>query len=405
MTIKDRYPLPSADMLFDQLATAKVYTKIDLRWAYHRIRIAEGEEWKTAFRTRYGLFEYLVMPFGLTNCPATFQRHVNEVLRAFVDRFVIVYLDDILIYSNNIEEHTQHVRQVFEVLRKNELYAKVEKCEFHTTSVEYLGFKISPKGIEMDPKKVETITTWTPPTTATGVRSFLGFANFYRRFIYEYSRVASPLFGLLKKDITFNWTLQCNQAFEDLKERFTTGPILKHFEGNRPTRIETDASDYAIAAVLLQEGDDGELHPIAFASRTLAPAEKNYEVYDKEMLAIVYACIEWRPLLLSLDQRFEILTDHRSLAWFMTTKVLNRRQVRWAERLADFEFEITYRPGTSNNQADALSRRDDIYPSVGGTSFATKNPENFRQFFQPHHLRLGQATPSYLADNLIDNIR
>jgi hypothetical protein len=273
------------------------------------------------------------------------------------------------------------------------------------TSVEYLGFKISPKGIEMDPKKVETITTWTPPTTATGVRSFLGFANFYRRFIYEYSRVASPLFGLLKKDITFNWTLQCNQAFEDLKERFTTGPILKHFEGNRPTRIETDASDYAIAAVLLQEGDDGELHPIAFASRTLAPAEKNYEVYDKEMLAIVYACIEWRPLLLSLDQRFEILTDHRSLAWFMTTKVLNCRQVRWAERLADFEFEITYRPGTLNNQADALSRRDDVYPSVGGTSFATKNPENFRQFFQPHHLRLGQATPSYLADNLIDNIR
>lgn len=188
-----------------------------------------------------------------------------------------------------------------------------------------------------------------------------------------------------------------------LKDRFTTGPILTHFQGRLETRIETDASDYAVAAVLLQRGDDGLWHPVAFASRTLLPAEKNYEVHNKEMLGVVYACLEWHPLLLSTTLAFTVLTDAKSLQWFMTTKVLNRRQVWWAERLADFDFTITYRPGTSNNQADPMSRRDDVYPSGGDSSFATKNPENTRQFFQPHHLR--NSTNEYLADNLLEELR
>ena len=402
MTVPDRYPLPSADMLFDRLSHAKIFTKLDLRSAYHRIRVAEGDEWKTAFRTRYGLFEYLVMPFGLTNAPAVFQRHVNDVLREYVDRFVIVYLDDILIYSEDETTHQQHVKDVLRKLRGTELYAKVEKCDFHTNVVEYLGFRISPNGLEMDPAKVSTIMAWKPPVYPTGVRKFLGFANFYRRFILNYSTIASPLFNLIKKDVNFKWDDACQHAFEYLKARFTSGPILQHFVDERPTRLETDASDVGIGAVLLQQNDD-KWHPIAFASRTMSPAERNYEVHDKEMLAVVYACLQWRPLLLSLTSKFEILTDHRGLQWFMSTKDLNRRQVRWAERLADFKCTITYRPGTANGQADALSRRDDVYPLEGGSSSAANNPHNHRQFFQPHHLRL--ATISYDADGLFNDLR
>ena len=251
------------------------------------------------------------MPFGLTNAPAVFQRHVNTVLRKFVDRFVIVYLNDILIYSLNIEEHKRHVVQVLECLQTAELYAKVEKCNFHTEEVEYLGFRISPQGLEMNPKKVSTILAWTSPKTPTAVRSFLGFANFYRRFILNYLSIASPLFGLIKKDVQFLWTDACQQAFEFLKEKFTSNPILQHFVDNRPTKVETDASDVAIGAVLLQQNDDTKAwHPIAFASQTMLLAEQNYEVHNKEMLADVYACLQWRPLLLSHDKFFDVITDH-----------------------------------------------------------------------------------------------
>ncbi len=279
MTIKDRYPIPSTDILLDQLSNAKIFTKIDLRWAYHRIRIAEGHERKTAFRTRYGLFEYKVMPFGLTNCPATFQRHVDSVLRPFVDRFVVVYLDDILIYSTSIDEHHDHIRQVLQVLRDNELYAKAEKCDFHRESVDYLGFHVSSKGITMDPKKVEDILNWNPPTTVRGVRGFLGFANFYRRFILDYAKIAKPLTNLTRKDEPFVWTDECQQTFESLKRQFTSAPILRHFQSHRETRFESDASDYAIGAVLLQLHDT-IWHPVAFISRTLNSAERNYDTHD-----------------------------------------------------------------------------------------------------------------------------
>ncbi len=406
MTVKDRYPLPSTDMLLDQLSGARIYTKIDLRWAYHRIRIAKGHEWKTAFRTRYGLFEYLVMPFGLTNCPATFQRHVNSVLRHFIDKFVVVYLDDILIYSANVEEHRKHVRLVLQTLREHQLYAKAEKCDFHTTKVDYLGFIISPDGVSMDLSKVEDIVNWTQPTNQREVRGFLGFANFYRRFILNYSRLAKPLYDLTKKEAAFTWTNDCQAAFEALKARFTSKPILRHFEAHLPTRLESDASDYAIGAVLSQQHEDDLWHPLAYISRTLNPAERNYDIHDKEMLAVVFACIEWRPLLLSLSDPFVVLTDHHALEYFMTTKILNRRQARWAERLADFHFTLSYRPGTANTSADALSRRDDARTLSGGASSAQDDSKDeLRQpFFKEHHLRRTTTEP-HQPDLLLERIK
>ena len=408
ITIKDRYPLPSTDMLIDRLASAKVFTKMDLRWAYHRIRIAAGHEWKTAFRTRYSLFEYKVMPFGLTNCPATFQRHVNTVLRNFIDIFVVVYLDDILIYSDHPSDHRKHVRMVLLTLRQHALYAKADKCDFHTTRVEYLGFVISPSGIHMSPSKVDQIANWSPPTNVRGIRSFLGFANFYRRFILGYSQVTLPLTALLRKDTPFVWSPEAQSAFDTLKSAFTTEPILQHFNGSLPTTIETDASDFAIGGVLFQLHPDGFNHPVSYISRTLNPAERNYDVSDKEMLAIVYACRQWRPLLLSLDTPFVAITDHSSLTSFMSTKVLTRRQVRWSESLADFDFTITYRPGLENTQADILSRRDDVNPFPGGTSFAARNPENERPFFQVKHLLAITTEPSphyHQADLLFNALR
>ncbi len=371
VTIKNRYPLPLIQENLDRLSTAKYYTKIDLRGAYNLIRIKEGEEWKTAFRTRYGLFEYLVMPFGLTNAPATFQHVMNSVLRDMLDISVIVYLDDILIYSDTREQHILHVKAVLERLRRHKLWAKAEKCEFFTDRVEFLGYVISPAGIEMDRKKVEKVLDWPNLKTVKDVQIFLGFANYYRKFIANYSKLCTPLTRLLRKDITFKWDDPAQKSFDALKTAFTTAPILTHFDPARQIIIETDASDFAIAGVIshpdLQE--DGtetkdpnkrKLHPIAFFSRKLSPAELNYEIYDKEMLAIVESFRNWRAYTEGSEKQIVVYTDHKNLQWFTTTRTLNRRQARWARDIAPFDFTIVYRPGTLMGKPDALSRRQDF---------------------------------------------
>jgi hypothetical protein len=237
ITIKNRYPLPLPSELVDRCYKAKYFTKLDLRGAYNLIRIAEGDEWKTAFRTRYGHYEYCVMPFGLTNAPASFQALINSVLKPFLDRFTVVYLDDILVYSETLEEHIQHVRQVLSKLSESDLYLKLEKCTFHASEVEFLGFIISSEGIRMDPKKVHSISTWPAPTTLQELQSFLGFINFYRKFISEISQKAIPLHALLKKDTPFIWTEEAQQAFENLKEEFTKSEngILRYYDPRKPT--------------------------------------------------------------------------------------------------------------------------------------------------------------------------
>ena len=319
----------------------------------------DGEEWKTAFRTKYGLYEYLVMPFGLTNAPATFQAFINNVLRKHLDQFVVVYLDDILIYSRTLSEHKVHVRQVLELLQEADLRVSLEKSYFHVQEVEFLGFLIRPNEIKMDPEKIKSIQEWPIPKTVKDIQSFLGFGNFYRRFIKGYSEITAPLTKLTRKDQPFTWTQDQQNAFDTLRARFTTAPVLVTFDPERPITVETDASDYAVGACISQPDDNGKLHPVAFYSRTMSPPELNYDIHDKELLAIVVAFQQWKVYLEGPKHQVTVLTDHKNLIYFTSTKVLNRRQVRWAEELARFNYKISYQKGTENNRADALSRRSD----------------------------------------------
>lgn len=362
ITVKNRYPLPLIKETLDQLYKAKWYTKLDLRQGYNQIRIAEGEEWKTAFRTRYGHFEYTVMPFGLTNAPATFQHFINDCLRDYLDVFCTAYLDDILIYSNSLKEHQTHVSKVLQALQDSGVLLKPEKCEFHTQSTKYLGLIIEPGGIKMDPKKVDAVRNWKSPKTLKDVQAFLGFANFYRRFIRGFSALAFPLYKLTRKNTPFSWDTQAEKAFESLKISFTSAPILAHFDPQKRIVVETDASDYVAAGILSQYDPDGLLRPVAYFSKKHSPAECNYEIYDKELLAIIRAFEEWRPELEGATHPISVISDHKNLEYFMSTKQLNRRQARWAEYLSRFNFIIKYRAGNKGGKPDALTRRSEDMP-------------------------------------------
>jgi len=264
---KDRYPLPLINDLLDAPRKARIYTKIDLRHAYHLVCIAAGDEWKTTFQTRYGSFEWLVMPEGLTNAPAGFQRFMNDIFADMIDVSVVVYLDDILVYSDNPEQHSVHVREVLHRLCKNCLYARANKCEFHCNSCEYLGYMLSPDGLTMAENKIRAIQDWPEPRKIRDIMSFLGFANFYRRFIYSYSEITVPLTRLTRKDVPWDFSDDCRKSFEKLKKAFTTAPVLTHWIPDTPIMVETDASDYALAAVLSIRTPDGNYHPVAFHSR------------------------------------------------------------------------------------------------------------------------------------------
>ena len=356
-TVKNRYPLPLASDIVNRLKGARLFTKFDVRWGYNNIRIKKGDEWKAAFTTNRGLFEPQVMLFGLTNSPATFQALMNTI---FVDLVaagqVAVYLDDILIYSVTREEHRRVTHEVLRRLRTHDLYLRPEKCEFERTEVEYLGLIIRPGEVMMDPIKVHAVTNWPNPRNLRDLRGFLGFANFYRRFIQNFSRLARPLNDLTKKDVPWIWGAAQQQAFNLLKNSFTLQPILAMWEPGRPTQIEVDASGYATSGVLLQQLDDQRWHPIAFRSESMVEAERNYEIYDKEMLAVVRALEDWRHYLEGLPQPFTIVTDHRNLEYWRTAQNLTRRQARWSLYLSRFDFHLTHKPGTTITQADPLSR-------------------------------------------------
>jgi hypothetical protein len=359
LTKKNRYPLPLINELLDRLAGAKFFTKFDMREAYHLLRIALGDEWKTAFRCRYGLFEYLVMSFGLCNAPGSFQHFVNDAFREFLDVFLLAYLDDLLIFSKTLKEHKRHVRQVLEKCKELGVHLKAEKCVFHAEEVPFVGFLVSAKGVRMDPSKISAIVDWPTPTSAHDILVFLGFANFYRRFIGNYSKIAQPMTSLLKKGVPFEWGTDAQKSFDTLKTAFTTAPVLAHFDPNKPAIIEADSCDVAEGGILSQYGNDGILHPCAFFSRKFNPAELNYEIYDKELMVIVDCLEEWRHHLEGSGHQVKIYTDHKNLLWFTETKRYNRRQARWALSLSRFDFTITYRQGTKQGKPDALSRRPD----------------------------------------------
>jgi len=386
ITKKDRYPLPLIADLLDAPGKARIYTKLDLRHAYHLLRIAEGDEPKTAFRTRYGSYEFRVVPEGLTNAPAAFQRFLNNLFADLLDVYVIVYLDDILIYSDDKGKHTEHVREVLRRLRKAGLYCKLPKCEFGVTTTEYLGFILSPDGFRMSPAKVSAILDWPAPRKVKDIQSFLGFCNFYRRFIWNYSAITIPLTRLTRSNIRWEWSETCQKAFDTLKQAFTEAPVLHHWDPGRQITVETDASDYAIAAILSITGDDGDIHPVAFRSRTLGPSELNYDTHDKECLAIFDAFTIWRHYLEGSAFTVDVVTDHKNLEYFATTKVLTRRQVRWSEYLCRFNMVIRFRPGRLGGKPDALTRRWDVYPKEGDKHYSKLNPQNFRPIFSSEQL-------------------
>lgn len=359
---RDSYPIPVMSWLLNQLKGCKRFAKIDLKAAFNLLRVKEGDEWKTAFRTPWGLFDYLVMPFGLANAPACFQRFIQWVLREYLDVFCFVYLDDILIFSKTDEEHLEHIEKIFSALELNKLTASAEKCCFFQTSVVFLGFVISTKGISMDPSKLATIADWPYPKTLNDLQRFLGFANFYRRFIPNFSGVAGPMTALTGKKVdTVEGlrSLEVAQSFAALRKLFSKALFLLHFDFNLPRIIQVDSSGFAFSGILSQKDDTGRLRPVVYFSRKLNDTERRWQVHDQELGAIVNVFEEWRAWLLGANDPVLVFSDHANLRYFMTAQNLTARQARWASFLSEFNFDILHISGKLN-PADPASRRSDF---------------------------------------------
>ncbi|WVZ52712.1 hypothetical protein U9M48_003748 [Paspalum notatum var. saurae] len=342
VTIKNKYPLPRIDDLFDQLQGACVFSKINLRSSYHQMKIRPSDIPKTAFITRFGLYEYTVMSFGLTNAPAYFMNLMNKVFMEYLDKFVVVFIDDILIYSKTEEEHEEHLRLVLQKLREHKLYAKLSKCEFWLDQVPFLGHIVSKGGIMVDPSKIGGVTDWKVPKL---------------RFIESFSRIAKPMTSLLEKGVPFIWTKERQTAFDELKKRLTTAPVLTLPDLTKGFTVYCDASKEGLGCVLMQEGK-----VIAYASRQLRKHEINYPTHDLELAAVVHALKIWRHYL--FGNRCEIYTNHKSLKYIFTQNELNMRQRRWLELIKDYDLEIHYHPGKANVVADALSRKSYVNMAV-----------------------------------------
>jgi transposase InsO family protein len=353
-------PLPLLGELIDRLHGAKIFTKIDLAAAYNQLRIRKGDEWKTSFRCKYGQYESIVLGFGTTNAPSFFQRWMNSVFADLLDRCIVVYLDDILVFSKDPEKHDDNVREVLRRLKANGMFARLKKCVFDATEVEFLGFKVDAHGIHMCQNKVQAVEEWPEPKSVHDVMSFLGFVGFYRRFIQNYSKITRPLTDLTRKGTQFVFNTEVKDAFLRLKAAVKSAPILKHIDMDLPFRLETDASDFAIGAVLLQRPKDSNFaHPVGFMSKKLLPAESRYGVHDKELLAIVRALEFWRPWLLASPFTVEVHTDHANLKYFATKQILSARHHQWAHQLGEYNFTLYHRAGALNRVADLLSRRGD----------------------------------------------
>ena len=310
----------------------------------------ESDVPKTAFRTRYGLYEFLVMPFGLTNGLAAFMDLMNRVFQSYLDRFVIVFIDDILVYSGSSEKHSEHLRIVLQTLRERQLYAKLSKCQFWLDKVAFLGHVISADGVSVDPQKIEAVVNWKPAKNVLEVRSFLGLAGYYRRFVEGFSRIEAPLIKLARKDVKYDWVDACQKSFEELKDRLTSALVLALPNGKDGFVVYSDASRQGLGCVLMQNN-----RVIAYASRQLKKHEENYSTHDLELAVVVFALKFWRHYLFGVPCR--IFTDHKSLQYIFTQKELNLRQRRWLELIKDYDCTIEYHPRKANVVADALSRQ------------------------------------------------
>jgi hypothetical protein len=350
VTVKNKYPLPRIDDHFYQLKDAKIFSKIDLRSGYHQVRINDEDIRKTAFRTRYGHYEFTMVSFGLSNAPAVFMCLMNGVFRDYLDKFVIVFLDDILVYSKSEEEHEQHLRMVLQVLREHQLYAKLSKCSFYQRQIHYLGHIISEEGIAMDPEKVEAIREWSALRNVAEVRSFIGLAGYYIRFIDGFPKIAHSITSLQRKEKKFQWTEECESSFQRLKQLLTNAPILKIVDPNKDYIVCTDACKEGLGGVLSQEG-----FVVCYESRKLKKHERNYVTHDLELAAIVHTLRKWRHYL--MGKRFELRTNYKGLKYLFDQPTLNARQIRWLEFLCEYDFDIKHIKRKENKVVDALSRK------------------------------------------------
>lgn len=352
LTIKNRFPMPIVEEILEELAGTKFFSKLDLHSGFHHVRVQPGDEYKTAFKTHHGHYEFKVMPFGLTNAPATFQCIMNALLAPFLRKFTLVFMDDILVYSSSWEQHCDHLRQVLTKLREHKLFVKRSKCSFAQTQLEYLGHIISSQGVATDPKKTAAMECWPVPQTVTDLRGFLGLTGYYRRFVRGYGILAKSLTNLLKKK-QFKWSEEAEIAFQQLKKAMTSTPVLALPDFNLPFVVETDACDSGIGAVLMQND-----RPIAFLSKALSEAHKTLSIYEKEFLALIMAVERWQPYL--QRQQFIIRTDHKSLCFLEDQTLHSELQRKAMTRLMGLQFEIIYKKGKENTAADALSRVDHL---------------------------------------------
>ena len=363
-TIRNRYPLPLIPELINRVKGAALFSKFDIRWGYNNVRIKQGDEWKAAFITNRGLYEPRVMFFGLTNSPATFQTMMNAIFaEELLEGWLTIYMDDILVHMKDDEMlHRRLVHRVLDKLAKHYLFLKPEKCLFEKRSMEFLGVVLGKGTIQMDPTKLKGVADWPTPRTVHDIRAFLGFTGFYRYFVPNYSLIARPLIELTRKTTPFHWEEAQIQAFERLKTLMCSKPILRQPNYEQQFFLATDASAYGVGAVLLQEGETNPCtkkptqHPIAYYSNTFTPTERNYDIYERELLVVIKALQHWRPHLAAMEKPVVVLMDHANLTFWKNPKSINRRVARWFAILQDYNLQIKHVPGKLHAAADMLSR-------------------------------------------------
>ncbi|GBG77240.1 hypothetical protein CBR_g23568 [Chara braunii] len=361
ITVKNDEPLSRIDDLLDRVQGAKYFSKIDFKSGYHQIEVHPDDQYKTAFRTRYGHYEFIVMPFGLTNAPATFQRCMNDLFRPWLDRFVVVYLDDILVFSRTLEEHQGHLRQVLEKLREANFKINANKCDKAKTQVLYLGHVLDGDDIKPKDSKIAAIRDWPTPRTLTELRSFLGLANYYRKFVRYFSTITAPLRRLLRKETIWKWDKDCTFAMKKLKQALIDYPVLKVADPSLPFVVTTDASQYGIGAVLQQDDGNG-YRPVEFMSARMPSEKVATSTYERELYALRQALDHWKHYL--LGRHFKVYSDHETLRWLKTQAKMTPKLTRWAAEIDQYDFELKPVKGKYNVVADALSRRVDYFGAI-----------------------------------------
>ena len=375
ITVKDVYPLPLLDNLLDMAQGVTIMLMLDLTASYNQILIQKEDWWKTAFITSRGLFEFNIMHFGFCNAPPHMQCYMEHVLWPVMHRNVRVYLDDIPIFSRTKEEHMKSLQMVVQTLINHWLFAKAKKCEFYLPEIDLLGVKVSAQGFRMEDKKVTEVQEWKPPWNVRGIREFLGFINFYWRSIWDFAKIARPLHNLTKKDQPWTWTAKEHTAFETLKELVTSEPVLKHADQTKEFQMEMDTSNYTYGAILSQKQDTGKRHPVVYMSKSMTPAEWNYDIGDKETLAIVKPLQHWQHWLEGTRLLIEILTDHKNLENFSNPRILNQRQTQWLHTLQKYNFMIRYRPNQQNSTTDVLSWQMELKQEIDEDKKGTLFPK------------------------------